>query len=189
MNNTLKLLRPLISDDLKSYSLNELSVKYQKNPDSKILATSYEMIYKLAIVIKSQYWGLTDEDVASWCLEKLDFCLRTYDYRPTRPVKFTTYFCRVFSNKLREETESLNYKKRKCILESINDLIDVGIEDTYNLIEMLLPDTLTQREYELCKLESEGYDKQTCADILGVSRMTISNMEKSLRVKLSDLLL
>lgn len=186
MYNTLKFLYPLIDGHYEVLTLEELAEEYQIKLDPKILATAYEGIIKLAIIIKNKYWGLTEEDYASFCLERLDFCLRNYDITST--AKFATYFCKVYGNKLREETERLNYKKRKCILESINELINVGVEDTYNLIEMLLPDTLTTNEYKLCKLESEGYDRAYCAKELGVSKMTIHNMEKSLRVKLSGLL-
>lgn len=186
MYNTLKLLYPLIDKCYENYTLEQLSAEYQINSDPKILAKAYESIVKLAIVVKNKYWGLTEDDYASFCLERLDFCLRTYDLYCN--TKFITYFCKVYGNKLREETEKLNYKKRKCILESINELINVGVEDTYNMIELLLPNTLTANEYKLCKLESEGYDRAFCAEVLGVSRMTIHNMEKSLRVKLAGLL-
>lgn len=185
MYDTYKLLEPLVYKTLLDETLEVIAEKYETMPDSRLLATAYAKVYKLAIVINNGFWGLTEADMASFCLEKLDFCLRTYI--KDKGVKFITYFSRVYKNKLREETENLNRKKRKCILESINDLINVGVEDTYNLIEMLLPDTLTQKEYQLCLLESEGYDRAYCAEKLNVSRMTISNMEKSLRVKLNGL--
>lgn len=185
MYETLKLLQPLINKETNDWTLEYCAYMYQREHASNILALAYSKIYKLATVVKNNYWGLTEEDYASFCLERLDFCLKTYD--ADAKAKFTTYFCRVYGNKLREETEKLNYKKRKCILESINEVIDMGVEDTHNLLEMMLPNTLTPREYELCKLESMGYDKAFCAEQLGVSRMTICNMEKSLRVKLSDL--
>lgn len=187
MYNTRKLLLPLIDAHYDDLTLEELCEEYKIKADARILASAYDKIYRLAIVINNNYWGLTEADYASHCLERLDFCLRTYDIRPNRKAKFITYFCKVYGNKLREETEALNRKKRKCILTSINELINVGVEDTYNLIELLLPNTLTEKEYRLCMLESEGYDKQYCADALGVSRMTISNLEKSLRIKLADL--
>ena len=183
MNDTLRFMAPLVNPELNKLTLEELAYKYQESPTSSILATSYSKIFKLAISVKNKYWGLNDEDVASFCLEKLDFSLRTY----TGDAKFITYFCKVFSNKLREETENLNRKKRKCILESINDLINVGVEDTYNLIELMLPQNLTENEYKLCKLESKGYDRAYVANVLGVSRMTVHNIEKSLRIKLADL--
>lgn len=179
MDSTLKLLKPFITEEYQDMRLDTLAYLYQDNADPRILATSYEKIYKLAIVVSNDFWGLNDDDLASWCLEKLDYCLRTFN----SSSKFTTYFSTVFRNKLREETERLNYQKRKCILESINDLIDIGIEDTYNLIGSLLPDNLTDKEYQYCILASEGYDNATIAEILDVSRMTISNIRKSLRCK------
>lgn len=183
MYSTYKLLKPLVDKNLDSYSLEELAFMYQQNSESRILATSYCKIYRLAIMLSNKYWGLTEADVASFCLEKLDMCLLTYQ----EGSAFTTYFGKVFCNKLREETENLNRKKRKCILESINDLINVGVEDTYNLIEMMLPANLTSKERTLCIMESQGYDRKDVASELNVSRMTIHNMEKSLQVKLSPL--
>lgn len=183
MDSTLKLLSPFISDKYSNISFEELAYLYQKAPETNILATTFSKIYKLAIVVCDEFWGLNDEDIASWCLEKLDYCLKTYNGKSL----FTTYFCTVFRNKLREETERLNYKKRKCILESINAIIDIGIEDTYNLIEIILPDNLTQKEYQYCMLASEGYDNSYIADTMNVSRMTISNIRKSLRLKFATL--
>ena len=156
MYSTYKLLQPLVDKNLDSYSLEELAFMYQQNSESRILATSYCKIYRLAIMLSNKYWGLTEADVASFCLEKLDMCLLTYQ----EGSAFTTYFGKVFCNKLREETENLNRKKRKCILESINDLINVGVEDTYNLIEMMLPANLTSKERTLCIMESQGYDRK-----------------------------
>lgn len=183
MDKTLKMFRPFIDKELGEKSLGELAYLYQSSPTSNILATSFEKIFKLAVSVSGKYWGLDDEDVASWCLEKLDYCLKTYNGK----ASFQTYFSRVFSNKLREETEKLNYKKRKCILESLNEIIDIGLEDTYNLLDMLLPRDLTTNEKGYCMLASQGYDNTYIAEILDVSRMTVSNIRKSLRVKCSSL--
>lgn len=179
MNDTLKLLQPFINSQLENLTLEQLAFKYQSNNETTILATSFSKVFKLAIIIKNEYYGLDDTDIASWCLEKLDYCLRTYKTGNC----FTTYFSVVFKNKLREETEKLNYKKRKGILESINDILDIGICDTYNLIDMLLPKDLTDKEYTYCILASEGYDNSYIAGELNVSRMTISNIRKSLKNK------
>lgn len=183
MNDTLKLLQPFINPQLENLTLEQLAFKYQTKAETTILATSFSKIFKLAIIIKTEYFGLEDTDIASWCLEKLDYCLRTYKTGNC----FSTYFSVVFKNKLREETEKLNYKKRKGILESINELLDIGIDDTYNLIEMILPKDLTEKEYTYCMLASEGYDNSYIADELNVSRMTISNIRKSLKIKCSTL--
>jgi len=183
MESTLRLLRPFITEKYTNMRLDTLAYLYQDRAEPQILASSFEKIYRLAIVISSDFWGLTECDLASWCLEKLDYCLKTYNSES----QFTTYFATVYRNKLREETERLNYQKRKCILESISELIDMGIEDTYNFIEALLPDNLTDKEYQYCILASEGYDNTTIAEILNVSRMTICNIRKSLRLKCATL--
>lgn len=183
MIDTLKMLRPFVDESLKNVSLNNLALMYQPSRNCSILASAYERIYKLAINISNKFWGLDCSDVASYCLEKLDFCLMTYNGNG----EFSTYFYVVFHNKLREETEKLNYKKRKCILQSINEIINIGVEDTYNLLELMLPSNLSKREYELCLLEAEGYDRKYCAEKLGVSRQQIHNIEVGLRNKLSYL--
>lgn len=183
MYDTLKLLNPLVDIDLQKLPLETLAKMYQANSDARILATAYSNIYKLAILINEDYWGLDKTDYASFCLEKLDFCLRTFN----QSNKFTTYFSVVYRNKLREETEKLNYKKRKCLLQSINDIVETGVEDTYNLLELILPPNLTNKERVVCIMKSEGYENKDCAKELNVSKMTISNIEKSLRVKLATL--
>lgn len=183
MYDTLKLLSGLVDTDMLGLTLEDLALEYQVSPNTKVLATAYDKIYKLAILLNEQYWGLDKTDYPSFCLEKLDFCLKTYK----SPGKFTTYFSKVYKNKLREETEKLNYKKRKCLLQSINDIVEMGVEDTYNLLELILPSNLTSREREVCIMKSEGYENKDCAEKLKVSKMTISNIEKSLRIKLSTL--
>jgi uncharacterized cysteine cluster protein YcgN (CxxCxxCC family) len=183
MDKTLKLLKPLVDFELLEYSLNDLALMYQLEPDTKTFATCFYKIFKLAITTSQKYWGLTEEDVASICLEKLDFCLRTY----VPGNNLTTYFTTVFCNRLREETQKYNYKKRKCVLQSINDLINESIYDTYNVLEMLLPKNLTDKEYRYCMLLSEGYDNASIAIKLGVSLTTLSNYRKSLKIKLAGL--
>lgn len=175
------LLKPLSSES--DIPLESLAMQYQKCDTSTILATAYCKIFKLAIIINNEYYGLCEDDMASWCLEKLDMCLRTYNGQN----KFSTYFSKVYRNKLREETERLNYKKRKSILVSINEVIEEGVEDVYNLIELMLPKNLTSKEHTYCILASKGYDNAFIADNMNVSKMTISNIRKSLKVKLSTL--
>ena len=183
MYRTKEFLKSSVSTDYISLTLEEIASKYQIKQDIELFSTAFYKIFNLAVEIQNKYWGLNDDDVASWCLEKLDYCLKTYK----EGNKFTTYFYKVFSNKLREETESLNYKKRKGILVSINELLNSSVEDTYNVIEMILPTNLTDKEFKYCILASDGYDKSYIANKLEVSRMTICNIEKSLRNKLITL--
>lgn len=183
MYRTKEFLKSSVSTSYMTLTLEEIASKYQIQPDIALFSTAFYKVFNLCIDIQQKYWGLNEDDVASWCLEKLDYCLKTYK----TGNKFSTYFYKVFFNKLREETEALNYKKRKGVLVSINELLNTGIEDTYNFLELLLPKGLTDKEYKYCLLASDGYDKKYIADELQVSRMTICNIEKSLRNKLFTL--
>lgn len=181
MYDTFNMLYPFTTVEYMADTMEQLSMLYKVCSSEQILATAFCKIVKLISKINDEFFGLDETDMESWSLEKLEMCLRTYD--ETKGVKFITYFGRVYHNKLREETEKLNYKKRKCIMQSINDIIDIGINDTYNLLTMILPKNLTEKEKTYCILASQGYDNSYIADTLGVSRMTISNIRKSLNVK------
>lgn len=185
MYDTFKLLYPYTTTFYLCDTMEQLSLLYKACNSERILASAFCKVVKLISKINDEFFGLDDADMQSWSLEKLEMCLRTYD--ESKGVKFITYFGKVYHNKLREETEKLNYKKRKCILENINDIIDIGITDTYNLLTMILPKNLTEKEKTYCILASQGYDNSFIADTLGVSRMTISNIRKSLNVKCADL--
>jgi ATP/maltotriose-dependent transcriptional regulator MalT len=100
-------------------------------------------------------------------------------------------------NKFREETQALNTHKRKAIFYS--DSYEGMIENGYDLIaatceEIGIKDTLisynlTQRELTYCELIMKNYSNAEISEILEVSIMTLSNMRKKLRQKLSPLAL
>lgn len=183
MYQTKQFLSDCVSPIYMTMTLEELSFKYQETPSMNILATAFYKVYNLAIQISNNYYGINDEDLASYCLEKLDYCLKTYK----SGNKFATYFYRVYANKLREETENLNCKKRKGVLVSINEIIDIGLEDTYNLLSMTLPKNLTDKERKFCMLASEGFDNNDIAKELKVSKTTVYKIIKSLQNKLFTL--
>lgn len=185
MVDTLNMLKPYVKSDLCKLTLVELAYMYQINGNDDILASSYEKLYKLAINISNKYWGLDKDDIESNCLYQLDFCLRTFD--STKSDSFISYFSKCLSNKFRELTEGINCLKRKCILEPIDNALDIGVSDVYSVLELLLPNNLTKSELAYCELASQGYDNTYIANYLKVSRMTICNIRKSLKVKLSPL--
>lgn len=185
MKKTLSILNPLICKPYTDLTLEELSALYKSNPTEQILATAYSKVLNLAILIRKRYYTVDEDDAASFCLEKLDYALQNYNSDTS--FNFTTFFCHLFETSLKLEIQKNSRKKRKGLLESIEDGIDVGLEDTYNVIEMLLPKNLTTNEHEYCILASEGYDNSDIAKYLGVSRMTICNIRKSLKIKLCGL--
>lgn len=194
MQQTLKLLSTLITDDIRHLTLEEISIQYKDSLDPSLLALAFHKTHRLTMTIANRYHGLSTDDIASHSLERLDMCLVTFN---PEAAGFVTYYSTVFSNKLREETEALNTQKRKTIFysESYEQLVetgfDVAVEEFDFLDEMMNLDNynLTEREKEYCALVMNDTPSMKIAEILGVSQMTVSNMRKKLRIKLAPLAL
>lgn len=193
MLRTLNMLSTLIIEDTRDMSLEQIAEAYRESLNPSLLALAFEKTYKLIINISAKYYGLTDEDIASFSLEKLDFSLQTYKIGQ---ANFTTYFTTVLMNKFREETEALNTQKRKAIFFS--DSYETMVENGYDLVACTVEEdivysleeyNLSVRELEYCNLIIADYSNAEISAKLGVSVMTLSNMRKKLREKLMPLAL
>jgi RNA polymerase sigma factor (sigma-70 family) len=184
MQETLKNLRLLITEDSVKLSLEELSKEYKKEQDPTYLATAFEKVFKCIIQISQNFYGLTEDDLASFSLEKLDYCLQTFDESKS---KFITYFYNILKNKFREETQYLSMQKRKLNYESTS--YDLIIENGYdapfydNEADYVDLEILEKQEKMYCELLLRDYTNQEISNILGVSVMTLCNMRKRLRGK------
>jgi RNA polymerase sigma factor (sigma-70 family) len=194
MNSTLKLLSTLIIEDTRNMSLEQIAEAYRESLNPSLLALAFEKTYKLIINISAKYYGLTNEDIASFSLEKLDICLQTYK---SGQANFSTYFTTTLMNKFREETQALNTHKRKAMffsdsyeamLEYGFDLVATTCEDD-EIMDTLTQYKLTEKELQYCSLILNGWSNFEISEILEVSIMTLSNMRKKLRQKLSPLAL
>ena len=193
MLRTLNMLSTLIIEETRDMTLEEIAKAYRENLNPSLLALAFEKTYKLIIYVSRNYYGLTNEDIASFALEKLDFSLQTYKIGQ---ANFTTYFTTVLMNKFREETEALNTQKRKAIFFS--DSYETMVENGYDLVACTIEDdivysleeyNLSVRELEYCNLIIADYSNAEISAKLGVSVMTLSNMRKKLREKLMPLAL
>jgi len=198
MLRTLNMLSTLIIDDTRDMSLEQIAEAYRESLNPSLLALAFEKTYKLIINISTKYYGLTNEDIASFSLEKLDICLQTYKQTyKSGQVNFSTYFTTTLMNKFREETEALNTQKRKALFFS--DSYEVMVENGFDLVAATceddeIMDTLTQyklteKELQYCSLILNGWSNSEISKMLGVSVMTLSNMRKKLREKLMPLAL
>lgn len=185
MDDTLNMLKPYANKDLCKLTYEELACIYQTNHNEEVLASSYINIHKLVDTIALKYYTIDDTDKQSYCLEKLDYCLRTYN--SNKDKNFVSYFCTCYKNMLNDIVKGFNYMKRSSILESLDSIVETGIEDTYDVLSMLLPTNLTYKERVYCELASQGYDNTYIASYLDVSRMTICKIRKSLKIKLNGL--
>jgi len=194
MLRTLNMLSTLIIEDTRDMSLEQIAESYRESLDPSLLALAFEKTYKLIINISSKYYGLTNEDIVSFSLEKLDICLQTYK---SGKANFSTYFTTTLMNKFREETEALNTQKRKALFFS--DSYEVMVENGFDLVAATceddeIMDTLTQyklteKELQYCSLILNGWSNSEISKMMGVNVMTLSNMRKKLREKLMSLAL
>lgn len=194
MLKTLNMLSTLIIDDTRDMSLEQIAEAYREGLNPSLLALAFEKTYKLITNISAKYYGLTNEDIVSFSLEKLDICLQTYK---SGQVNFSTYFTTTLMNKFREETEALNTQKRKALFFS--DSYEVMVENGFDLVAATceddeIMDTLTQyklteKELQYCNLILNGWSNSEISKMMGVSVMTLSNMRKKLREKLMPLAL
>lgn len=194
MLKTLNMLSTLIIEDTRDMSLEQIAEAYRESLNPSLLALAFEKTYKLIINISAKYYGLTDEDIASFSLEKLDICLQTYK---SGQVNFSTYFTTTLMNKFREETEALNTQKRKVLffsdsyeamVENGFDLVAATCEDD-EIMDTLTQYKLTEKEFQYCNLILNGWNNSEISKMMGVSIMTLSNMRKKLREKLRPLAL
>ena len=193
MQETYKMLVGLIQNKYKDLSMEQLAIEYQKELNPSNLAESFVRNYSFILQISSHYYGLTDQDIASYALERLDYCLQTYQ----QGNKFLTYYGTVLKNKLREETQYLNTHKRKAIFHSSSyevmvdngfDIVACAQEDeTTNLVEDLRERGLEDREIQYCIYLLLGESNADIAKNMGCTIMTLCNMRKRMRIKLGNL--
>lgn len=193
MITTLEMLSTLIINETLEMTLEEIAVAYREDLNPSLLAAAFAKTYKLIINISNHYYGLTQDDIASFSLEKLDFCLQTYN---DDKAAFSTYFSTNLKNKFREETQYLNTQKRKVMFYS--ESYDMMVENGFDLespvqvretIDNLASYGLTEKEMIYCDLILKDFTNIEISKLLGVSVMTLSNMRKKLREKLMPLAL
>jgi len=192
MQETYKMMVGLTQDKYKDLSMEQLAIEYQKDFDPSILAESFVRNYSFIFQMASRYYGLTDQDIASHALERLDYCLQTY----RQGNKFLTYYGTVLKNRFREETQYLNTHKRKVIFHSSSyeAMVDNGFDlvastqedETTDLIEDLREYGLEDKEIEYCLYLLMGESNADIAKNMGCTIMTLCNMRKRMRIKLGN---
>ena len=193
METTTKVLNNYRDTEIEGLSLEQLSSLYRLTHEQSIIAEAFDQLKRLIVISNNQYPHFDTTDSISFALEKLEMCLLTYV--PGSTTKFSTYFIKVYKNKLREESQALNTHKR-CVIynsTSLNYLMEEGFDVTCNKTidsnTLMLPSTLTTREAQYCKLLAMDYgSNKEIAKHMNVSVMTLCNMRKNLRTKLECLL-
>ncbi len=192
MQETYKMMVGLTQKEYRDLSMEQLAIEYQKELNPSILAESFVRSYSFIFQMASGYYGLTEQDIASHALERLDYCLQTYQ----QGNKFLTYYGTVLKNRFREETQYLNTYKRKVIFHSSSyeAMVDNGFDlavsaqedETTDLIEDLREYGLEDKEIEYCLYLLIGESNADIAKNMGCTIMTLCNMRKRMRIKLGN---
>lgn len=192
MQETYKMMVGLTQNKHRHLSMEQLAIEYQKELNPSILAESFVRSYSFIFQMASGYYGLTEQDIASHALERLDYCLQTYQ----QGNKFLTYYGTVLKNRFREETQYLNTYKRKVIFHSSSyeAMVDNGFDlvvstqedETTDLIEDLREYGLEDKEIEYCLYLLIGESNADIAKKMGCTIMTLCNMRKRMRIKLGN---
>ena len=192
MNKTLEMLKPLITEENLTLEYSELIKEYKKELNPMYLAAAFEKIYKLAIALSKRYIVVEQDDVVSYTLTTLDFCLQNFEEKYNS--KFTTYFSTILLNEFRNLAAAANTQKRKANLfncsyeQMVEDGFDIAFEHDYQINELekkLDNCELNNREKLYCYYLTKDYTNAEISNLMDLSIMTLSNMRKKLRLKLA----
>lgn len=210
MIETYRQLKELAGLHTGETNVNKLALDYQNTEDTIILSYIFCKHFGLTVTQTDKYFGLTDEDMASFALEELHKALM--HYRTDGGAQVTTLYSRFLNNRLRKETIDLTYDKRKSnyVADSFegeieeNDKGDVsstgfanelsyndeGISEVELLMSLAETQELTENEFRYCEIiVSEVSDTCNIKDSEIASRLNISSaavhyIKKSLRKKI-----
>ena len=182
MQETLKMMKSILTGEEGKVDEKELIKEYQEKLSPNILAYFYSDNYGLFCKINTLYPIINEEDKASFCLQELDKCLLEYNFS----TKFMTYFCKCYKNRLRMETEKLMTYKRRINI-TISNIDNSNLIEESNIIEneelLLNQYNLNNKEKEQCKLLNAGYTITEISNILKVKPITLYKRLEKIKQK------
>ena len=213
MNETYNQLAELSTLYRGNGNMNEIAMEYQDTEDAILLSYAHCKNWGLTWLKSEKFFGLTEDDVQSFALEEMHKAM--LHFSPTGGAKLQTLYVRFLTNRLRTETQSLNYDKRKSnsmtesMEEEFNDMsehtasssshmkkLKLGYEEsTFKEIELLMSlaenEELSENEYKYCEIivsEVSHLEQVTDSDIakrLNISSAAVHYIKKSLQKKLT----
>lgn len=176
MENTRALMRGLITKESAQLTYGELAQSYKDGLNPIYLATAFDRLYLLIHKIGKKFISLSEHDLASYSLQKLDTCLKMYD--ETYATNFTSYFSlslhrfldQVYNTKAKKQE-----RREMCEPDYVfNDLEHIDrdqqlFEFTHDLQKL----NLTVSQYVLISLLMQGKPKKHIAKDFNISKVTL----------------
>ena len=184
MKETFKMMKSIVTGKEKEESKKNLIIKYQDKLCPNILAYFYCDNFTLIYRTCKSFNLLSDEDKASFCLQELDNCLRSYDCNCAN--KFITYFIRCLKNRLITETSKANSNSNKAnvycnsLIENTIVRDDINITDNKLILQQY---NLDKEEYSLCELLLKGFTRKEIAIMYKISTPRLSQKLSKIKQK------
>ena len=193
MFETYASLMPLAQLHTGTTNLVEISDLYKLQEDPILLAHVFCKNFGIIVLESKKYFGVSEEDKASWAVEELHKALLAYD--AARGASVQVFFSRCLNNRLRSETQSLNRHRRKANtncqeFEAMSEISAAYTESAYahvELVETLAQLNLSDRELDYCKIVMDYYPHVKDTDIaksFGVSSAAIHYLKEGIEQKL-----
>lgn len=188
MEETLKMMKSILSGKEKKTNENELIKQYQEGLYPNILAYFYVNNFGLIYKTSKLYPKLDDEDKASFCLQELDKCLQNYKFE--KEVSFITYFIKCYKYRLNNMIIAMNSNKRK-IMSNYVDIDELQAISTENCIEdfdiICNEYELTIQEKQHCRLRLAGYTLKEISKLLRISSSAVCQRNSKIKKKILKL--
>lgn len=187
MQTTTRIMNLHRNKNTRNLSWKELSSLYKQTHEEYIIAEAWIKLEALLRSLNKKYPNIDTQDKISYAMEDLVFCLSNYNENIN--CQFTTYYSKIYLNRLRHINQLLNTHKRCIIFNSLSldYLISEGRDYPYNPVNNLisLPNTLSENERIYCYLLAMNYGTNTeIAKKMNLTTMALCKMRKRLRVKL-----
>jgi hypothetical protein len=181
-------------------TLSEIAVKYQTSPDNMVyLARTFCELFGVLTNLVGNYFYLTEEDKASYCVEETHKAMMAYD--PDKGYQVQTLIRTYVDNRLRAETQMLQCQKRKAnyLTTDYGDLDYNDVETELHIEQLELLDLiksgelgLTDNEIAICEIivrEPNNLQNTEIAEELGMTSAGVAYIKKQLAQKLDGYLL
>lgn len=200
MYKTYKSMKPIaqmLDKKLKDLELEDLAEKYQEYPDSTIFAYCFVEHFGVIKIISDKFYYISNSDKSSFVLEELHKCLMEFD---KRKGNFRAMYSTYVKNRLRHETQKINYQKRKTI--HISDSLDRLQEDEgfdysvtnfeidkIELIETIKSSKLEKREkdYAILLVENESITNRHASNLLGIKENIVPYLKIKIKKELKNI--
>lgn len=211
MNETYNNLKELASLYRGTEKMEDIAIAYQDSEDAILLSYVYCTNIGLIFTQSEKYFGLNPEDVDSYALEELHKAMM--HFKSDGGAKLTTLYSRFLNNRLRTETQSNSYDKRKSNTKADSYEQSISEDDTtgrtnargelklsyeetsFTEIELLLSlsgkQELSANEYKYCEIivkevsDLSQISNTEIAERLEISSAAVHYIKKSLQKKIA----